>query len=244
MTNKQRIEIRMSKIREELSTLSGKESLDETETKRLPEAETEYRQAETQLRAAIIAEPEEQKKEGPKAPDSEQREKAELRSKARAGDWITAAITGRTVSGASAEFAASVDVNEGIPLALFETEKREQVETRDTTPAPTTTPIQTSQTDRPGHLRKVGGRFVGHFAMPVVATRTSQLPQADDRTDGWNRCEGRGGTQHGGRVQRRIAGPRNASAGEFTVRVQDIALFPQMENDLRQGIVFGDGQPA
>ena len=43
-------------------------------------------------------------------PDAEVRERLELRSKARVGDFVASALTGRGVTGASAEFADSCRV--------------------------------------------------------------------------------------------------------------------------------------
>ena len=237
MTTRQKIELKLSELRSELSGLAAKDSLEEGETARLEAAQVEYREGESKLQAAILSEPETKVEEGAKIPDAEERERLELRSKARAGDWIAAAITGRTVSGPSAEFAAAEGVVEGIPLALFEPEKREQVETRSapemraTTPAPTTTPIQTSRPTVPAIFERSVAASLG-VSMPMVQPGQANYPKLTTAPTVGTVAKDAAALNTAGAFSVDSRTPERI-AGEFTIRLQDVALFPSMENDLR-----------
>ena len=72
--------------------------------------------------------------------DAETRERVELRSKARFGNYLDAALRGRQVVGAEAEFMAATSVSSGIPIELFEKMRPTPTEEhRALTPAPGTT---------------------------------------------------------------------------------------------------------
>ena len=72
--------------------------------------------------------------------DSEMRERIELRSKARFGNYLDKAFRGRQVDGAESEFMDAAGVTSGIPLELFETLRPTQAEEqRALTPAPSST---------------------------------------------------------------------------------------------------------
>ena len=71
--------------------------------------------------------------------DSEMRERIELRSKARFGNYLGAAFRGRQVDGAESELLDAAGVSSGIPLELFETLRPAKEEHRVLTPSPSTT---------------------------------------------------------------------------------------------------------
>ena len=59
-----------------------------------------------------------------------QRERLELRGKARVGDFVASALTGRGVTGASAEFADAAGTPGLMPLELLDAPEAREIETR------------------------------------------------------------------------------------------------------------------
>ena len=89
-------------------------------------------------RAAVEEEDEASKVAKTTDPDPEQRARIELRSRARFGAYIAAALQGRMVSGAEAEYAAACGAPAGhVPLDLFEAD-RPEVRVDAATESPTT----------------------------------------------------------------------------------------------------------
>ena len=82
MTNSQRLTVRSSEIRAKLNELSGLDELTDEQRSQIDTLTQEYRDAEAQLRAAVISEGEEEKRALEQEPDREVRERIELRSKA------------------------------------------------------------------------------------------------------------------------------------------------------------------
>ena len=123
MTESQKIELRRSKVRErlgEIQTLSGDAYSDEVKSEELL-LQNEYTSLEQRARSAIIYEDkalDDAKGEAGDL-DAEARERIELRSKAKLGAFMRAALTGRMVIGAEAELQAAAAVD-GIPMELWD----------------------------------------------------------------------------------------------------------------------------
>ena len=121
----------------------AQDTLEETERTTLDTLTGRAQEIEVELRAAIVVDAAEQDatKAAFEAVDTgvtpEQRERLELRSKARLSNFIGAALRGRAVLGAEAELMAAAGVDDGIPFECFEP-KPEQ---RAVTPAPGTVGI-------------------------------------------------------------------------------------------------------
>ena len=132
MTPAQKIQLRLSEVRQRLNEVAALEGEAFTAEIRA-EAETlqtEYRDLEIRHRSALIAEPPAETRDV--APDTEMRERIELRGRASLTNFLRAALAGRMVQGAEAELAAAAGVN-GIPLELWDVP-----ETRAVTAAPGT----------------------------------------------------------------------------------------------------------
>ena len=134
-----------SRERQKMAELSLVESLTDDQRQELDTIEAGTPDLERQLRAAQVAVDEEDRackiEDGTKAPDAEQRERIELRSRASVGRYLAAAIRGRAVDGAEAELQQAAGVD-GIPFELWDRppEQRQagQTEQRAITPAPGT----------------------------------------------------------------------------------------------------------
>ena len=124
MTNAQKIALRLSLVRQKLNEIAGLEGAAFTpEIRAEAEAlQVEFADLETRNRAAITAGVE-TPDERPVTQDAEHRERVELRSRAHLGNFITAALRGRAVTGAEAELQAAAGVA-GIPLELWDVERR------------------------------------------------------------------------------------------------------------------------
>lgn len=135
---------RQSRERQRLAELGLADSLTDETRSELDTLEAGTPDLERQIRAATVAvEAEEaaQETETRDNPDSEQRERVELRSKAMLGRYLASAARGRLPDGAEAELTAAAGVAPGqIPLELWDTPRpeSERREERAITPAPGT----------------------------------------------------------------------------------------------------------
>ena len=145
MLESQKIELRRSKIRErlgEISKLEGDTYTDEAKTEERS-LQDEIGGLETRHRTAILAEDddlEQRRAEAGNGLDAEQRERVELRSKAKLSNFLLAAAQGRMVSGAEHELQAAAGVS-AIPIELWDVPvpaEQRSTEERAITPAPGT----------------------------------------------------------------------------------------------------------
>ena len=140
MTPRQRLELEQSEKRERINTLLGKDDLTDEERGELGTLTARLQAIEVEYRAAIVADAAPAPEEREREPDAEHRERIELRGRARVGEFLKAALTGRAVSGAEAELQQAAGVD-GIPIELWDTpraERRAEPEQREVTPAPGT----------------------------------------------------------------------------------------------------------
>ena len=114
---------KQSRDRQRLSELSLAETLDDETRSEFDGLERNVGDTERQIRAARQAvETEESEAETRAAdnPDSEQRERIELRSKASLVSYLRAALSGQQVAGAESELRAAAGITDGIPLELWD----------------------------------------------------------------------------------------------------------------------------
>ena len=236
MTNTQKLTIRASEIRQRLNEISGLEGDALTDEVRAEETtlQTEYRDTETKLRAAVAAEgdPTETQTE---TMDSETRERLELRGRATFGGFLLAALQGRVPAGAEAEYAAAFNAPAGaVPIDLWEADR--PVETRAATPAPTTGTGVTVAPVQPFVFAPSIAPRLG-IAMPSVGsggysemTISTALPAAP-------KAKGGNADDTAGALTAITANPRRISA-RMTIGVEDVAAIGQanFESALRQNV--------
>ena len=160
MLQSQKISVRLSEIRQRLNEVAGLEGDAFTDEIRQESDKltTEYRDKETQYRAALTAEGNEaeQRAAGAVSETAEDRERRELRGRARLASYVNAAISGQPVSGADAEYAAAEGCAGLVPLQLFGGTAEERaaewrarlngsVEHRAVTPGPADASVQRTQ---------------------------------------------------------------------------------------------------
>ena len=121
MTNRQKIELRMSALRKSVNELLATETETRADTfeSDLAKATNELRALETELQAAILAEPEPVTTET-RNDDAEGRELRALQDRVEFGDYVRAAMSLRSADGAARELNAAMGIPEGrFPLQLL-----------------------------------------------------------------------------------------------------------------------------
>ena len=145
MTNKQKIELKLSEVRTRLNVISGLEGeafTDEIRTE-ADKLKTEFSDLETRHQAAIIAEGDEQRKlEGDHpdlTPNGESKEIRELIEKVSISDYLSPAAAGAGVTGAAAELNAALEVpvvgksgGVAIPWRVLLTDERREADQGET----------------------------------------------------------------------------------------------------------------
>ena len=173
MTTRQKIEVRLSKVRERLNAIAGLEGdefTDEVQTE-LGTLEGEYSTLEKRLRAAILSEPEEEAAIIGQFPDgSTDQEGAELRSllgRVTLADYLGPASAGAGISGAAAELNAALELpaagasgGVSVPWRVLETRAFST----------------TSENDGPESQRSILQRLFGPGIMDTLGVRLDAVP--------------------------------------------------------------------
>ena len=122
MTPSQRHAVRLSEVRERLNAIGALEGDDYTDEIRSEEAtlQTEYKDLERRYRSALLVEEADEQAALESEPDTEQRERIELRSRANLGQYLVNALRGRAATGAEAELQDAAGIGDGIPLELWD----------------------------------------------------------------------------------------------------------------------------
>jgi len=227
---------RQSELRETINTLAAKTDRTDSEETELRSAREESTKLETEYRSALAASTDDGGDgaggDGAGFVDAEERERRELRAKTGIGAFVRAAVDGKNLDEAAAEYASACDVAGGLmPVDMLLTETRER-EDRAVTPgvvAPgATAPIAPVLFQRTA-AAALGVQFPtvaqGEAFYPVMTTAPTAAAKAKDaaapNTAGAFRLD----TRKPVRV-----------TGQFTVRVEDLALLPGMEESLRSSL--------
>lgn len=165
--------------------------------------------------------------------DAETRERERLRGEARIGRYVEAQVNGRPVDGVEAELNAAYGLPAGqAPLALLGPVAPR--ETRAITAAPSTAPVQATRPTVPYVFQRSMAARLG-ILFPTVEPGQANFPQlttappaAPVAKDGSAPATA-GAFTLATRTAKRIT-------GEFEVRVEDLAIFPSMEDDLRRAL--------
>ena len=234
MTILQKLQLRQSEIREKLNTLLGLETRTEDQQVELETLAAEGQKIEPELRAAIIAAPDEQTVVTPTG-DPEQRERLELRAKTGIGDFLRAAAGGAAVNGAAAEYAAAcgVPVIGHLPMAIFR-DGAPALETRAVTPGPAvkgalqpTIPFlfERSAAATLGILFPSVGLIGGQVQIAKIDTAPPSDTVAKD-----------GAAPATAAAVSLVSQTPIRIAGSFEVRVEDLAVMPSLEDALGEAL--------
>ena len=235
MTKIQKIQLRQSRNPPEAKRAFGRRGSTAEQSNELEKLTGEAQAIEVEFRAALAAEPpnDSTTRTAP-AGDPEERERAEIRGRARLTSYVAAAANGEPFDGAEREYADSMGCRGGyMPVDMLIPEIRErQPEMRAVTPGVTapgaTAPIAPGIFQRSA-AAALGVQFPtvesGQASFPVLTTAPTAAVKAKDAdapaTAGAFRLDTR--------MPRRVT-------GQFTVRVEDLAVLPGMEESLRDAI--------
>ena len=236
MLRSQKLEIKSVEIRGRLSELAGLDSLEEDQRTELKEKTAELRQVEEQRVASLEVET----LEGEQAEkrdalgdvlDPEERERQEILGKARLGNAIQAVIEGRPLQGAESELrsASRLSGDHEIPHELFEPR-----EARAATDAPATGTQVNEQPVQPFIYKESIAGFLG-IDMPQVGGGTASHPVLTTGTPAGMKAKGAAADETEAAFTISTSTPKRVT-GSFRVRVEDMALFPQLEDSLRRDI--------
>ena len=233
MTNAQKIRLRLSQVRQrpnEISGLEGDAFTDEVRSE-AGTLQTEYLDLEVRHQAAIVAEGEDETRANGGDLDAEARERLELRSKARVSDFLTAALTGRPVTGASGEYADAVGVPGSMPLDLLDAPESEE---RAVTPGPSDETVTTTRPTVPHAFARTDAAALG-IAFPMVAPGEAHYPALTTAPPAGPKAADADAAQTAAAFTLTKRDPKRIT-GQFLIRLEDLALMPSMEEDLRRGI--------
>ena len=227
MTASQKIQIKLSEHRQKLNTLLGVETRDEAQQTELERLTGEVQALEPKLRAALAAEPDPQTKTTDTTGDPEARERIEIRSRTGLGEFLHAAVTGAEVHGAAAEYAAACKVPAAghVPMAIF---RDRQPETRAITAGPAVD--GPPQPTVPFVFERSAAASLG-ILMPMVPAGQVQIPRITAATPADTLAKDAAAPSSAATVALDSRSPVRI-AGSFEVRVEDLAVWPALEDEL------------
>ena len=240
MLRSQKLEIKSVEIRGRLSELAGLDSLEEEQRSELKEKTAELRQVEEQRVASLEVETlegEQAEKRDAQAGDvldPEERERQEILGKARLGNFLRAVIDGKAVQGAESELRSAYGLSgdHEIPHELFE--PREAKDQRAATDAPATGTQVNEQPVQPFIYKEGVAGFLG-IDMPQVGGGTASHPVLTTGTPAGMKAKGGAADETAAAFTISSSVPKRVT-GSFRIRVEDMALFPQLEDSLRRDI--------
>ena len=236
MLRSQKLEIKSVEIRGRLSELAGLDSLEEDQRTELKEKTTELRQVEEQRVASLEVETLEgeqaEKSTNGTNPDPEERERQDILGKARLGNALRAVMDGRPLQGAENELRSAYGLSgdHEIPHELFEARE----EKRAATDAPATGTQVNEQPVQPFIYKEGVAGFLG-IDMPQVGGGTASHPVLTTGTPAGMKAKGAAADETEAAFTISTSTPKRVT-GSFRVRVEDMALFPQLEDSLRRDI--------
>ena len=230
---------RQSQQRGRMAELSRVETLDDEQRAEFDRIETGTPDLERQLRAAQSAVDTEQEGETrDAAPDAEQRERLELRSRASVTAYLLAAAQGRAPAGAEAELQQAAGVG-GIPLEIFDLPAPTEQRADAATGAPGSGSVGVNLDPiRPMLFANSIAPRLG-IAMPRVQSGTFASATISTALTAAAKDKGAAAeaTEAGFAVS--TATPKRVSA-RLSVRIEDIAAVGQAKFRKRASAKFGD----
>ena len=232
MTVLQKLQVRQSEIREQLNTLLGLETRTEAQDTELTELTGEGQAIEPEIRAAIVAAPDEQTVVTPTG-DPEHRERLELRNRTGLADYLRAAAGGTSVSGAAKEYAAACKIPDvgHVPMALFG-RTTPILEERAITPGPAVKGAL--QPIVPYLFERSAAASLG-IMMPSVPSGQVQIPKVGTAPPSDTLAKDGTAPATAAAVTLVNQSPVRI-AGSFEVRVEDLAVMPSLESALSEAM--------
>ena len=224
MTEKQKVEVRLSEVKKGLNELGTKTELSDEDRTQFDGLKKEYGDLEVRYQALTISETDPEKKETKGTPEAIERK--ELESRCSVGSIFTAAIEHRSTDGAERELQTELGLSDNfIPLCL--------IEHRAITPAPTETG-QTQSTIVPAVFPQGAAAFLG-VDMPTVAVGDAVFPVLTNNVPADDVAEAGVVAETTGSFTAEVLTPRRIQASFFYSR-EDRARFAGMDEALRMNL--------
>ena len=255
------LSIALSEARTALNGLETAGGEDDVHRAKVAEARAKLVDLDADYREALRVEAEAEDKAADAerdgaAEDAEAREKRELRSKARLGNWLLAASMGRTINGAEAEYAAAEGLNDGaIPFALFETEPKAETRADAPTASPATVGVNMDAIVPAVFSESIAAQLAidmpmvesGTYALPAItASLTASMEGKGDAVDSTAATIGVSTTtphRLSGRMSIRLEDRAAIGAGDFEASLREnlrMVLAVALDNQIFNGDGTGD----
>ena len=234
MTRLQKIQLKQSDTREKVAALLDLETRSDEQNDELKKTTLELRSLESDYQAAVAlegtdAEPTETRNEG----DAEDREKRQLLGKAMLSNFIRAAVSGKTITGAEAEASEAFNCPGLVPLELFDSlrletrsEDGQDRETRAVTPSPATVG-QTLAPTVPALFDQSVAAWLG-IEMPTVGGGTPGYPVVSANLTGGMKAKSAAAAETEGAITVTTATPKRLT-GSFRITREDLAVLPTLK---------------
>ena len=231
MTLTQRLTIKASEERSRLAELAGLDELTDELRAELGKLGTEHQDTEARLRASTAAD--DSTPQPAPASDAEARERLELRGRTGLADFISAAASGSAVTGAAAEYAASVGCPAvgHLPMSMFAT-TTPAVEQRAITPGPAVKGML--QPTVPFVFERSAAASLG-ISFPSVSAGQVQIPKVTTGAPADTLAKDGTAPATAAAVTLVNQSPVRI-AGQFEVRVEDLSVMPQLESALSESM--------
>ena len=231
MTAAQTIQVRLSTCRQRLNELLQVETRSAEEQIEMETLTNEVSVKEPELRAALASEIDPQEVVTATV-DPETRERLELRKKTGVADFISAALGGREVSGAAREYAAAVGCSplNRLPLDIF---TDGQPETRAITAGPAISG-PTVEPAVPFVFQRSAAESIG-IQMPMHGPGSVQIPRVTTAPPSAALAKDAAAPVTAAVITLDTQTPKRVS-GQFEVRAEDLAVYPQLEQVLMESI--------
>ena len=238
---------RQSRERQHMVELSLVDGLSDKQRSELDAIERGTPDLERQIRAASVAlETDEREAEtcAATAPDAEQRERVELRSKAKLTNFLLNAARGRMVDGAEAELQSAAGVSgHGIPLELWDVAQPERRsaeygrETRAITPSPGTVGVNLEPIRPAVFANSIAPRLGIEMPRVMSGTYASGTITTSQTASALDKSAAAVGTA--GAITVQTATPKRISA-RLELTLEDIAAVGQdnFESILRENLAL------
>ena len=229
MLKSDNLKLRQASISKALAALAAVDQPDADQLAEIEGKTKEFRSLGAQIEAAIIGEAAERENVKP-----EDREKTDLKSRARIGHFLASRLTGSALASESAEYRDSLGLAEGIPLALFEREVR--ADAASTIPASNTgvnlRPVMPAVFAR-SVLPRLG------VAMPMVGSGAYSVPTITGSLSAAAVAKGTARDSTAATITASATVPHRVSA-RLTIQIEDVAQFgnDSFEAALRQNLML------
>ena len=237
MTSRQRLELELSSLRSDINdnllSLEPDQLTDEQRSE-LESKTARIQAAEVEFRAALVAEPDPETTITDTG-DPEQRERLGLRDRSRVGAFVSAALNSQAVTGAEAEYAAAVDCAAlgMIPMSIFDRDRRQEV--RAVTPG-VDAQVVAHPTAPYVFERSVAASVLG-IQFPVVPPGVANYPVISTAPPSGAVAKDAAAVATAAAVRLDTRSPKRIS-GQFEIRVEDLAVMPSLEDDLRTSLMM------